>query len=172
MAASDPSDFAALPRSRPSSALPIGAGHEREPLGSYLAAAALFAGSVGTTLTLLRRAGRVPPIPTLRDVFLLSAATLRLSRLIARDRVMSPLRAPFTEVDVTPEGALQEHPRGTGPTRAIGELVTCPRCTAMWASGALCVSYSWAPNTTRTISLILATSAISDFANRLFAKLG
>lgn len=153
-------------------ALSIGTGHEDEPLVSYLVAAAMFAGLVGSSLMLLLRAGRKPPVPDLRDLFLLSAATLRLSRLIARDRVMSPLRAPFTEIEVSPGGTLQEHPRGTGPTRAIGELVTCPRCTAMWASGALCMSYCWAPHTTRTVSLILASSALSDLANRLFAKLG
>lgn len=175
MAAPDRSAVASPPpKPKPSAdaLLPIGAGHQGEPLGSYVAAAGLFVGLVGTTLALLQRARRKPPVPTFRDVFLLSAATVRLSRLIARDRVMSPLRAPFTEVDLTPEGSLQEHPRGTGPTRAIGELVTCPRCTAMWASGALCLSYAWAPSTTRTVSLMLATSALSDLANRLIAKLG
>lgn len=157
---------------RGSHVLPLGAGHEEEPLGTYLAASALFVGLTSACLTALYRTGRKAPIPDTRDIFLLSGATLRISRLIARDRVMSPIRAPFTEVAQEPNGEIHERPRGTGTVRALGELVTCPRCTAMWAAGVLCMSYVWAPNAVRPVSLLLTCSVLSDIANRMIAKLG
>lgn len=155
-----------------SKTMPLGRGHEQEPLGTYLVASALFVGLTAGTLTSLSRAGRTPPTPDARDIFLLSGATLRISRLISRDRVMSPIRAPFTEIAADPDGEVHERPRGTGSVRALGELVTCPRCTAMWAAGALCMGYVWNPRFVRPVSLLLTCSMLSDVANRLIAKLG
>lgn len=151
--------------------IPVGRGHENQPLRGYLTVAGVFASAAVLGLGLLKASGRRLPVPKAIDVFLLGIGTMRLSRLIARDKVMSPVRAPFT--DVEQDGAeTKERPRGSGITRAVGELVTCPRCTAMWASGMLCMTYCWTPDVARAVSLTLSSAAISDVANRAFAKLG
>jgi hypothetical protein len=161
---------------RPSAAattLPIGRGHEDEPLRGYLTVTALFLTATTFGLARLRRSrGKIPRANAL-DLFVLSTATSRLSRLVSRDKVMSPVRAPFTEVERDkPGGEVRERPRGSGAVRAVGELLTCPRCTAMWASSALCMTYFWAPDVGRSIGLILSSAAVSDLTNRAFAKLG
>lgn len=151
----------------------IGHGHEEEPLRGYLIVTALFATATAIGLLQLRkRRGKISR-PDALDVLVLSGGTLRLSRLVSRDKVMSPVRAPFTDVEQDgPDGEAHEHARGSGAVRAIGELLTCPQCTAMWASAVLFMTYSWAPDIGRSLGLILTSAAISDLGNRAFAKLG
>ena len=70
---------------------------EERPLGGYLAAMGAYA-AVTTTLAATARLTRreVPDGLPLRDVLLSAVATHKLSRLITKDPVTSPLRAPFT----------------------------------------------------------------------------
>lgn len=148
-------------------------GREKEPMGGYLVASALFAAATTFGLFQLRRRRGTIPKPDALDVFVLAVGTLRLSRLVSRDKVMSPVRAPFTEVERdSSNGTLRERARGSGAVRTIGELLTCPRCTAMWAAGALCMTYFWAPDIGRSVGVVLSSAAVSDFANRAFVKLG
>src|ERR671939_499364 len=67
------------------------------PLGGYLAVLGAYAGVVGGASVLARLLGREPPeriAPS--DVVLLAVATHKMSRLLTKDAVTSPLRAPFT----------------------------------------------------------------------------
>jgi hypothetical protein len=105
------------------------------------------------------------------DLALLSLGTARLSRLITRDKVMRPLRAPFTVTQAEPSGEVHEHAEGSGWTRAIGELITCPRCTALWAASGLTVAYYATANVGRFATLVLSSALISDFTNRTLAML-
>ena len=76
-------------------------------MATYTAATAALALAV-------RAAGRpLPHRPAVTDVVLLSIATHKLSRMLAKDAVTSPLRAPFTRFR-TPAGAgeLHEDPQG------------------------------------------------------------
>ena len=54
--------------------------------------------------------------------------------------------------------------------RALGELVTCPRCTGVWAAGALTVAYIAAPKATRFVATAFAAASLSDHLNALYAK--
>jgi hypothetical protein len=148
----------------------IGRGHEEEPLVDYALIGSTFVSVLATALASGLRHGRVPrPLP-LRDVVLLGLATARLARLITREKVARVVRAPFTEVE---EGAspdeVKERPRGHGATRAMGELLTCPRCFGMWASAALSIAYLFAPGPTRFGAGVLTASLVSDWANVRFA---
>ncbi|HEU4410171.1 MAG TPA: DUF1360 domain-containing protein [Polyangiaceae bacterium] len=153
---------------------PIGRGHEREPLKHYLALMATFTSVSTAALAGLRAAGRpfparVPP----SDLLLLGLATSRLSRLLTRDKVTRVVRAPFTEVEpgASPD-EVKERPRPVGdPRRAIGELLLCPRCVAVWAAMALGCGYVLSPPVTRLVAGVLASAAISDFVNAKFADL-
>ncbi len=85
------------------------------------------------------------------DLLLTGLATHKLSRLVARDRIMSFARAPFTE-----------H-QGHGMRRATGELLSCPHCLGMWISGGFHAGLLFAPRTTRFFASILGGLTISDF---------
>ena len=97
-------------------------GGEERPLGGYLAAMGAYAAvtaSLATATRLTRR--EVPDGLAMRDVLLSAVATHKLSRLITKDPVTSPLRAPFT-VYHGQEGPaeLEEEVRGKGARKAIG----------------------------------------------------
>jgi hypothetical protein len=100
---------------------------EPRPLGGYLTLAGAFnAVFAGFLLLLKLRNQSLPTRVGVADVLLLGVATHKVSRLLAKDWVTSPLRAPFTEYE-GPTGIpaeLSEKPRGEGLRYAVGELVT------------------------------------------------
>lgn len=148
----------------------IGRGHEDEPLVEYALLAATFLTLTSAAIATAVRRRALPRPHPLGDTLLLGLATTRLSRLFTREKVTRPIRAPFTEV--APDAGrdeVKERPRGEGATRALGELLTCPRCVGMWASAVLSVAYLFAPAPTRAASGILAASLISDWINVRFA---
>src|SRR5947209_20037288 len=70
---------------------------EDRPLGGYLVTLTAYAGLTGGLAALARLTGRrAPERITTQDVVLISCATHKLSRLITKDSVTSPLRAPFS----------------------------------------------------------------------------
>ena len=74
---------------------------------------------------------------------LLGAATAKLSRLVAKDRVLAVVRAPFTRFDEdTQRGEVSESARGTGVQRALGELLVCEYCLAQWVSAGFVVRHA------------------------------
>ena len=150
----------------------IGPGHEHEPLAHYVALMAGFASLSALTLGALHAAGR--PFPTqvgLHDVALLGLATSRVSRLVTHDKVMRAVRAPFTEVvpGTSPDKVNERPRRVDGGRRAIGELLTCPRCVGMWAALGLSCGYVLSPKVTRVIATIFAAATLSDFVNSKLA---
>ena len=74
------------------------------------------------------------------------------------------LRAPFTEYQGRGgPGEVEERPRGDGVRRGIGELLVCPYCLGLWASGAFHVGLLFAPRTTRVAASTLTALTMSDF---------
>jgi hypothetical protein len=106
------------------------------PLGGYLRAMSVYAvGTAGAYLA-ARRGGRPIPRPTPWDVAQLTVATHKVSRVIAKSPVTSPIRAPFTAYDgLSAPSELHEEVRGHGTRHAVGELLTCPMCLAQWVAG-------------------------------------
>ena len=141
--------------------------HDHRPLDGYLVAMGAF----GVLATALAAAGKLtgrplPERPTAGDVALLSVATHKLSRLLAKDSVTSPLRAPFTRY-AEPAGAaeLNEEVRDEGSSvrHGIGELITCPFCLAVWVATGLAGGLVLAPRLTRLAAATLTATAASDF---------
>ncbi|MFI1989841.1 DUF1360 domain-containing protein [Actinoplanes sp. NPDC020271] len=147
--------------------------HEHRPLGGYLAAMGAF-GALAASLTAAAKVtGRpVPERPALGDVALLSIATHKLSRLIAKDSVTSPLRAPFTRYS-EPAGAaeLNEEVRDSGSSvkHGIGELITCPFCLALWIATGLTGGLVLVPRLTRLVATALTATAASDFLQMAYS---
>src|SRR5437764_3771455 len=86
------------------------------PLAGYAGTMSVYAAVVGLIAGTARLTGRaVPDELTPADVALSAAATHKLSRLLAKDPVTSPLRAPFTTYEGTSAPAeLQEEVKGHG----------------------------------------------------------
>jgi hypothetical protein len=140
-------------------------GDESRPLRGYLVALGGYAGAVGLLAgTAVARRKRMPAAFTLGDAALLSVATHKLSRLLAKDAVLSPLRAPFTRYrEPAGDGELNEDVRGRGVRHAVGELISCPFCLDMWFATVLVGGLVLAPRLTRTFELIMTAVAASDF---------
>ncbi|MFF3342783.1 DUF1360 domain-containing protein [Streptomyces flavidovirens] len=139
------------------------AGHER-PLGGYLAAMAGFGAYTAAWATAVRLRGRpLPERPEPWDVVLTSVATFRLSRLLSKASVTSPLRAPFTRY-VGPQGPaeLHEEAQPEDGKETVGELVTCPFCTSVWVASTLTAGQLLWPRATRTAMGALAALAGAD----------
>lgn len=141
------------------------AGHRR-PLGGYLTLLAAY-GSVVAGLTIFVRAtGRRLPEPGLGDVALLAVATHKASRLLTKDAVTSPLRAPFTRYEkAAGEGEVceQAHDGGGAVRHAVGELVSCPFCVSVWTATTLTAGLVLVPRFTRLVATALSAVAGSDF---------
>ncbi|MEA2418027.1 MAG: hypothetical protein QOE60_233 [Thermoleophilaceae bacterium] len=135
------------------------------PFGSYAGLTAVFNAAMVAGVAVAKRRGRdLPERIETRDIVLTGVATHKLSRLIAKDRIMAFARAPFTEFQ-EPGGPaeVEERARGEGWRRTIGELLICPYCLGMWISGAFNLGLVVAPRATRFAASVLTGLTISDF---------
>lgn len=149
------------------------AGEAERPLRGYVITMAAYAGLVSGlagTVKLTRR--QIPDGLSAADVVVCAAATHKLSRLIAKDPVTSPLRAPFTTFRGTSgPSELKEDVRGRGGQKAVGELVTCPFCTSVWLATGLAAGLIYAPRATRLGAGLLAALAGADMLQFVHAWL-
>ena len=138
---------------------------ERPPLAAYATFATVFHGAMAAAVAAAKRSGRdLPQRVEPRDLALIGAASYQLSRLISKKKVTAFVRAPFTELEGRGGPAeLEEKPRGTGLRRALGELLVCPYCLGLWASGGFHVGLLFAPRATRFSASVLTAVSISDF---------
>jgi len=144
---------------------------EDRPLGSYASLMGLYAVGVGGLSALVRRSGRqLPDRLSASDLVLVSVATHKLSRLLAKDPVTSPLRAPFTRFKGTTGPAeLEEETRGTGPQKAAGELLTCPFCVGQWVATGFVFGLVLSPRATRLVASVFSTLTAADFLQFAYA---
>lgn len=138
---------------------------ERPPLAAYATFAAVFHAAMAGAVVAAKRSGRdLPERVEAGDLVLIGTASYQLSRLVSKKRVTAFVRAPFTELEGRGGPAeLEEKPRGTGLRRALGELLLCPYCLGLWASGGFHAGLLFAPRTTRFSASVLSAMAISDF---------
>ncbi len=81
--------------------------HEHRPLDGYVVTMSAFSALAASFAVAAKVTGRpVPERVSAQDVVLISIATHKLSRLLAKDSVTSPLRAPFTRY-TEPGGAAE-----------------------------------------------------------------
>lgn len=146
-------------------------GHDR-PVGSFAGIMAAYLGLVGVLAAVVRRRGGCPDRVEGTDLALMAIATQKLSRVLAKDPVTSPLRAPFTTFAGTSGPAeLQEEVRGSGVRKAMGELVECPFCVAQWVVTAFAFGYAIAPRVTRLVMGALSALTGADYLQFAYAKL-
>jgi hypothetical protein len=138
---------------------------ERPPLLSYAVLIAVFNALVGAALIAARRTGHeLPERVGAADVISVGVASHKASRLLSKDKVTSPLRAPFTEAKGEGGPAeIEESSRGTGARRAVGDLLVCPYCLGLWVVAAFSVGLLFAPRLTRFVAAAFSALTISDF---------
>ncbi len=146
------------------------AGERDRPLAGYAAAVAAYAGLATAAGVFARRRRvalpeRIPP----QDLAVIGIATHKLSRMIAKDPILSPLRAPFTRFRGTSgEAELAEEVRGEGTRHAVGELISCPFCLAQWVATGFVAGMIFAPRATRLVAATLSAKAISDLGQFVY----
>jgi hypothetical protein len=155
-------------KSRPSSdGATIG---EPRPLGAYAALAGAFSAAFGGALVAAARNGGLPERIGAGDLFMLGVATHRVSRTLARDRVTSFVRAPFTShVESAQFGEVNEKPQGRGLRRSLGELLSCPSCTGQWVAAGFTAGLLLAPRPTRAVAAMFSAYAIAEFLHLGYA---
>lgn len=138
--------------------------NEERPLAGYVAAMSGFGVLVSAFAAITRKRGvKLPARIEPYDFALLSLATHKLSRIISKDAVTSPIRAPFTEYkEPAGAGELNEDVRVHGVAHGIGELLTCPFCLAVWVATSLVAGFVNAPRATRLVASTFGAVAISD----------
>jgi hypothetical protein len=147
-------------------------GNDR-PLAGYLQLLSVYAGGTATAAAAGRVLGRsVPQRIGVWDVAQLAITTHKVSRIVAKDPVTSPFRAPFTRYKgPSSSGELSEEVRGHGLAHSVGELVTCPMCLAQWVATAFAAGLVLAPGTTRLAMAVFTAVGGSDFLQHLYAAL-
>jgi hypothetical protein len=142
---------------------------ERPPYEAYAAIAGTFVGGLVAAGAFGRALKRDPQCQSTLDLVVLSAATFKAARTLARDEVTSFLRTPFVKGEAhTGEG---EEPVEGGMQQAIGELVTCTRCVGTWAAAALASTQILAPRFGRILTWSLGAAAVNDFLQAGFSAL-
>lgn len=142
------------------------------PFGGYGALVGAFNVSLAALVVAAERRDRLPQRYPLGDLALLSAGTFKLSRLIAKDRVTSVLRAPFTRFQRDAgHGEVEEEARGRGLRRALGELLVCDYCVEQWVAGAYIAGYALAPRPTRAVAAMFTIYAGADVLQVGYSRL-
>jgi len=137
--------------------------HDHAPQGAYATIMGTFAAGLAGAALLAKALGREPRENDALDLLVLSLATFKTARTIARDDVASFIREPFVEGD---------EPIETGDLRqAIGELVTCSRCVGTWVAGGLTATQIVAPRFGRVLTWSLAAAGANDVLQAGFAAL-
>src|SRR3954447_14918101 len=104
-----------------------GYGRQDGALRGYAPLLAAFGAAVGAVSLAIWKSGSRPGPLTPFEFACLTLATHKVSRLVTKDAVTSPLRAPFTQFQGSAGDAeLEEEVTGTGLRKAVGELITCP----------------------------------------------
>jgi hypothetical protein len=139
-------------------------GEAERPVRGYATVLGTYAALVSGLGLVARGAGvRLPAHIELADAALLGVATHKASRLLTKDAVTAPLRAPFARFEEeTGMGEVNESVRGHGAQHAVGELATCPFCLAIWVSTGLTAGMVFAPRLTRLVATMLTAVAVSD----------
>lgn len=133
------------------------------PLAGYSALLAAYVVGVGLVFgSVWPRRDRTERIGV-REALLFGIAIHKIGRIVTKDWVTSPLRAPFTRYHKsTGGGEVEERSRGQGIQRAIGDLVTCPWCIAPWIAAAMYATFLANPAAARFVATAATSVAVSD----------
>jgi hypothetical protein len=142
-------------------------------LSSYGVLAGAFNLIFAIFLLAARLGGRsIPERVDARDIVLLGMATHKLSLVGSEDAIISPLRAPFTELrEKESPKKVDEKPRGEGLRRSVGELLTCKFCLSVWVASLFTYGLVLAPRVTRLVAALFSVVTVSDYLHQVYKAL-
>jgi hypothetical protein len=141
-----------------------------ERRATYLGLIGLFLSTFGAA-SLVNPKQRFQPRPF--DLVMLALATFRVGRMIAYDKVLHPIRDPFTETVPDPTGAGDTvEPEGRGVRRAIGELISCPTCAGTWAAALQVYALQLFPGPARLFLTVMAAVGAAELLGSAQEALG
>jgi hypothetical protein len=114
---------------------------------------------LGAILVGSRDHGEEPVRPV--ETIPLGVATFAMAKLISKEKIAAPERALFIDDE--------QRPKGSGVRYAIGELVTCTRCTGLWCALGLTGLRVLRPRESRVVNTLLGASAMNDFLQGCFS---
>lgn len=147
--------------------------HEHYRIAGYLSVMSLFGSAVAAAGALSRVTGReLPAAYALPDLALGALATHKFARLVTKDGVTTPLRAPFTHFEGNIGSAeVQESPREEPARHVLGELLTCPFCIAPWIASGYVAGLVFAPRLARAWAAAFSVVGGSDFLQHAYAHI-
>jgi len=139
---------------------------------SYAVALGVFSlAAAGTVIRARRSDAAMDGFRTL-DLVLGALATQKFSRMLAKDPVTTPLRAPFTEYEgLAGPAELNEEPRSGHGRHTVGELLSCPFCLAPWVAGSYVTGLTFAPDVARAWAAVFSMVSASDALQHVYARL-
>jgi hypothetical protein len=145
---------------------------DERPLRGYALVMSAYAAAVTAVAVAARLTGkRLPERVSAADLALLSVSTHKVSRLLTKDAVTSPLRAPVTRFDgPAGDAEVNESPRGSGARHSLGELATCPFCADVWIASGFAAGLVFAPRLTRLGMSVATAVAGADFLHLAYDR--
>lgn len=147
--------------------------HEHYRIAGYLSVMSVFGSAVAAVGALSRVTGReLPAAYALSDLALGAVATHKFARLVSKDGVMTPIRAPFTHFEENIGSAeVQESPREEPARHVLGELLTCPFCLAPWIASGYVAGLVLTPRLARAWAAVFSIVGGSDFLQHAYGHI-
>ncbi|HJS96452.1 MAG TPA: DUF1360 domain-containing protein [Solirubrobacteraceae bacterium] len=89
-------------------------------------------------------------------------ATFALAQALVHEKVEVWLRAPFLSESGRDQQDAEHEPKGSGLRYAVGELLSCTRCSGAWAALALTALHAASPTAAQTATRALALAGAND----------
>jgi hypothetical protein len=139
----------------------------------YLSALGIFGVGLAATSIFGRATGRtLPDRYEAFDLVLGGFASQKFARLLSKDLVTTPLRAPFTEFEeMGGSGEVNERPRNQHPQHTVGEMLACPFCLAPWIATSYIAGLTLSPRLARTWAAVFSVVAASDALQHAYARI-
>jgi hypothetical protein len=146
--------------------------HQHERIAGYLAVMSVFGVATATATAVGRARGRqLPAWYDLQDLALGALAAHKFARLVSKDGVTTPLRAPFTEFEENAGSAeVNESPRPEPARHVVGELLTCPFCVTPWIATGYVATLAIAPRLARAWAAVFGIVGASDFLQHAYGR--
>ena len=147
--------------------------HEHSRLVGYLATMSVFGSVVAGAAVVGHAKGReLPASYAVQDLLLGAIATHKFARIVTKDGVTSPLRAPFTEFEGNAGSAeVNESPRREPVRHVVGELLSCPFCVAPWIATGYVATLAISPRLARAWAAVFGIVGGSDFLQQAYGRI-
>lgn len=146
--------------------------HDRHRIVGYLAAMSVFGSATAGAALVGRARGReLPTSYAVQDLVLGAVAVHKFARLLTKDGVTTPLRAPFTEFEGEAGSAeVNESPRKDPARHVVGEMLSCPFCVTPWIATGYVATLAISPRLARAWAAVFGIVGASDFLQHAYGR--